>query len=219
MDRKSRISSMVTTASMTDSTVDWEQKIKQSLTIHHQVLENAFHSLYSEVSSLAQIVQKLIFTLQSGHRVLVIGNGGSAAEAQHFASELVGRFKLERKPYAVIALTTDTSILTAIANDYGYQDVFMRQVYALGQPGDMLLVFSTSGESPNVLSAIHAAEHCQMQTVAITGTHTNQLAHLAQLTVGVAQEDVATIQEIHMVVTHLLCNLTEACLASQETPR
>src|SRR5207302_7352453 len=112
--------------------------------------------LTSSAHLLSTAALWLVETLRSGHKVLVVGNGGSAAEAQHFVAELVGRFKQERVPYAAIALTGDTAVLTAIANDYGYSEIFARQVAALGQAGDLLLAFSTSGEAKNVVRAAHA---------------------------------------------------------------
>src|SRR5215470_15763267 len=117
------------------------------------MLDNALAQFKTRAALITEVTTRLIETLRSGHKVLVAGNGGSAAEAQHFAAELVGRFKRERAPYAVLSLTTDTSILTAVANDYGYRDVFARQVHALGQPGDLFIAFSTSGESENLLRA------------------------------------------------------------------
>ncbi|GCF07523.1 D-sedoheptulose-7-phosphate isomerase [Dictyobacter arantiisoli] len=222
MNTYNRSGYRVTIPTPEKSSFTWEDEVVHSLTTHRQALELALHSLSLDPQHLAEAVQRLINTLQSGHRVLVVGNGGSAAEAQHFAAELVGRFKRERRPYAVLALTTDTSILTAIANDYGYQDIFARQVYALGQPGDMLLAFSTSGESANVISAAHAACQCGMQTIAITGNCTNQLAEIADVTIGIAgiaEIDVATAQELHMVVTHILCDLTEAWLSAEDAEK
>ena len=148
--------------------------------------------------------------------MLVAGNGGSAAEAQHFAAELVGRFKRERSPYAVLSLTTDTSILTAIANDYGYQDIFARQVLALGQPGDMLIVFSTSGESENLLHAAAAARRCHMTIIAITGDKPNSLECLVDVAMHVPTVDTAITQELHMMVTHILCDIVESELMSSK---
>ena len=121
--------------------------IANALPLHRNMLDVALAQSMMRVALFAEVTARLVETLRTGHKVLVAGNGGSAAEAQHFAAELVGRFKRERSPYAVLSLTTDTSILTAIANDYGYQDIFARQVLALGQSDDMLIIFSTSGES------------------------------------------------------------------------
>jgi D-sedoheptulose 7-phosphate isomerase len=144
---------------------------------------------------------------------LIAGNGGSAAEAQHFATELVGRFKRERVPYAVLSLTTDTSILTAVANDYGFQDVFARQVSAFGQPGDLFIAFSTSGESENLVRALVAGRQCLMTTVAITGDHANRMARLADVAVRVPAVETDIVQELHLAVLHILCEIAESKLA------
>src|SRR5579885_2117366 len=133
--------------------IDYQGLVEDVLALRRRVLDDALLQFAARAQALAQIAKLLVGTLRAGHKVLVAGNGGSAAEAQHFAAELVGRFKRERLPYAVIALTTDSSILTSVANDYGYEHVFSRQVAALGQPGDLLLAFSTSGASPNVIRA------------------------------------------------------------------
>src|SRR6266567_6608855 len=140
--------------------------IENALTWHQKMLDVALAQSMRRIAIFADVTARLIETLRSGHKVLVAGNGGSAAEAQHFAAELVGRFKRERSPYAVLSLTTDTSILTAIANDYGYQDVFARQVRGFGECGDLLVLFSTSGESENLVRAATAAQQCLMSVAA-----------------------------------------------------
>jgi D-sedoheptulose 7-phosphate isomerase len=164
---------------------------------------------------LADVAAGLIEALRGGRQVLVAGNGGSAAETQHFVAELVGRFRRERRPYAVVALTADTAILTAVANDYGYEEVFARQVRALGRPGDVLLLFSTSGESENLVRAATAGHQAGMTTVAITGDRPNRLARLADLAVQVPATDTALAQELQQVVTHLLCDVVEGELATE----
>ena len=125
-----------------------------------------------------------------------------------------GRFKREREAYAVLSLTTDTAILTAVANDYGYQDVFSRQVSGLGQPGDLLIAFSTSGESENLARAAAVARKQRMVTIAVTGDRPSRLERLADLTVRVPAVDTALVQEVHLVVTHLLCDVVESELAA-----
>src|SRR5947209_5709544 len=196
--------------------LNYYDAIQNSLTLHRNMLDLALGQSMRHVAVLAEVTARLIGTLRSGHKVLVAGNGGSASEAQHFAAELVGRFKRERSPYAVLSLTTDTSILTAIANDYGYQDIFARQILALGQPEDMLIVFSTSGESENLLYAATAARRCLMTVIAITGDLPNRLECLADVTVHVPTVDTAITQELHMMVTHILCDIVESELMSCE---
>jgi len=192
------------------------ETIISALACHRKMLDTALAQCVNRSEALTEAAVRLIETLRSGHKVLVAGNGGSAAEAQHFAAELVGRFKRERSPYAVLSLTTDTSILTAVANDYGYHDVFARQILAYGQPGDLLLAFSTSGESENLVCAATAAQRCRMAMIAITGDRQSRLESLANVTVRVPTVDTAITQELHMMVTHILCDIVESELMSCE---
>jgi D-sedoheptulose 7-phosphate isomerase len=148
-------------------------------------------------------------TLRQGNKILVAGNGGSAAEAQHFSAELVGRFLRDRDPYAAMALTTDSSILTAVGNDYAFEDVFARQVAGLGRPGDLLLAYTTSGESENLIRAADVAGELGMTVVAITGPTDSRLAGMADISIRVPAESTPVIQEIHMATTHLLCEIVE----------
>lgn len=143
--------------------------------------------------------------LDSGGRLLVAGNGGSAAEAQHLTAELVGRFQSDRRPLSAIPLHADTSSLTAIGNDYGAEEVFARQVRAHGRPGDVLVVMSTSGRSANVLAAVRAARQLSLTTWALTGPTPNPLAEACDDAVDVPAGDPATVQEIHLVAVHMLC--------------
>ncbi len=176
-------------------------------------LDRALARLGGQSATLAAIAASLVATLRGGRKVLVAGNGGSAAEAQHFAAELVGRFKREREPYAVLSLTADTALVTAVANDYGYHDVFARQVRALGRPGDLLLLYSTSGESENIVRAAAAARSRGVTVVAVTAARQSRLALAADLALRVPVADTALAQELHMLVTHLLCDVAEAELA------
>ena len=194
----------------------YHDTIVNALNDRRSVLDAALSRLLSQAPVLTDVATRLVETLRSGHKVLVVGNGGSAAEAQHFAAELVGRFKRNRAPYAVLALTTDTAILTAVANDYGYQEVFARQVTAFGQPDDMLLAFSTSGESENLLYAARAGRSRQMTVVAITGELSNSLEMLSDVTLKMPLFDTALVQELHMIITHILCDIVETSLASSD---
>ena len=164
---------------------------------------------------IADAVQALLAGLTSGGRVLVCGNGGSAADAQHFAAEFVGRFERERPELAAIALTTDTSILTAVANDYGFEAIFSRQVRALGQAGDVLIAISTSGNSPNVLAAIAAAHEREMVVVGLSGRGGGQMSALLRDTdvhICVPHDRTARIQEVHLLTLHCLCDAVDAQL-------
>jgi D-sedoheptulose 7-phosphate isomerase len=147
--------------------------------------------------------------LVQGKKILWCGNGGSAADAQHMAAEIVGRFRRERRGLPSIALTTDTSILTAVANDYGYEAVFSRQVEALGNEGDVLVAISTSGNSPNVVKAVEMAKELGLVTVGFTGAGGGRLATLADFLFAVPTKDTARVQEAHSLVAHVLCDWVE----------
>ena len=147
----------------------------------------------------------LVECFRVGGKVLLAGNGGSAADAQHIAAEFVGRFVKERKGLPAIALTTDTSILTAIGNDYGYEEVFRRQVEALGQSGDVLLGISTSGNSGNVVLAFQKAKKQEMKVIAFTGTKESKMSALADVTLRVPAPVTARVQECHILVGHMIC--------------
>jgi D-sedoheptulose 7-phosphate isomerase len=158
--------------------------------------------------------------LQAGGKVLACGNGGSAADSQHFAAELLNRFERERAPLAAVALTTDTSTLTSIANDYSYEQVFAKQVRALGRKGDVLLAISTSGNSPNVVAAMHVAREIGMRIVALTGNGGGKMAPLigpADVHVCVPHKVTARIQEVHLLVLHCLCDTIDYRLFGERT--
>ncbi len=158
---------------------------------------------------LERIAGDLAHTLATGGKILWCGNGGSAGDSQHLAAEIVGRFRRERKGLASIALTTDTSILTAVANDYGYDAVFARQVEALGQPGDLIVGISTSGNSRNVVAALETARKLNMKTVGFTGEGGGRMATLSDHLFAVPSRDTARIQEAHILVGHMLCDWIE----------
>lgn len=161
---------------------------------------------------IAQAAEVLAERLQRGGKILACGNGGSAADAQHFAAELVNRFEMERPGLAAIALTTDSSTLTSIANDYAFEQVFARQLRALGRPGDALLAISTSGHSPNVLAAMAAAQELGVITVALTGRDGGKMAEQLKaddLELRVSATVTARIQETHILIIHCLCDLID----------
>jgi D-sedoheptulose 7-phosphate isomerase len=155
---------------------------------------------------------KLAGVLSAGGRLLACGNGGSAAEAQHLTAELVGRFRADRPPYAAIPLHADSSSMTAIANDFGADEVYARQVRAHGRPGDVLMCLSTSGVSANVLAAARAAQEHGILAWALTGPAPNPLAGLCDETVAVPADDAATVQEVHLAMIHMLCDAVEEAL-------
>jgi len=164
-------------------------------------------------ADIAKAVELVFQCLQSGGKVLLCGNGGSAAEAQHIAGELVGRFKRERHAFAAVALTTDTSILTAIANDYGFDAVFARQVEGLGREGDVLFAYSTSGNSPNVLKAIEAAKARRMKVVGFTGAGGGAMAGLCDVCINAPATDTPIVQECHTAAGHTICRFVEEMLS------
>ncbi len=160
-------------------------------------------------------VELLFGALANNCKILACGNGGSAADAQHFIAELVGRFERDRLPLAGVALNTDTSIMTAVGNDYGFNAVFERQVNALGQPGDVLVAISTSGNSPNVIKAIEAAHDREMAVIALTGKGGGEIAHLLMETdihLCVPHDRTMRIQEVHILLLHALCDGIDALL-------
>jgi D-sedoheptulose 7-phosphate isomerase len=169
--------------------------------------------------SIAEAVDAVVGSITGGGKVMACGNGGSAADAQHFAAELVGRFERERPGLAAIALTTDTSILTAIGNDYDFATIYSKQVQALGQPGDVLIAISTSGNSANVLAAIEAAHAREMTVVALTGRTGGRLRALLSDTdvlIAVPHDRTARIQEVHLLSLHCLCDAIDFQLLGEQ---
>ena len=166
--------------------------------------------LQENADALERAVDVVAEALGAGRKLLLFGNGGSAADAQHLAAELVGRFQRERRPLPAIALTTDSSALTAIANDYGYDQVFARQVRALGARGDVALAISTSGRSPSVLRAVEAARSLGMRTIGLTGGDGGALAGLVEVSLRVSASSLSCrIQETHILIGHVLCELVD----------
>lgn len=172
----------------------------------HLGLFDTLDSLQADVQNAAAMVVR---TLSSGGKLMLCGNGGSAADSQHIAAELTGRFVHDRRPLAAIALTTDSSALTCIGNDYDFSEVFSRQVVGLGRPGDCLLAISTSGTSANVVKAVEAAQRLQISTVALSGRDGGRLRSLCDAAIVVPSATTARIQEAHIFVGHALCALIE----------
>lgn len=165
--------------------------------------------------SISQATNLMLNALKNGNKILSCGNGGSAADAQHFAAEMVCRFERERPGMPAIALTTDTSALTAIANDYGYNKVFAKQVHSIGNEGDILLAISTSGNSESIVEAIRAAQEKKMHTIALTGRDGGEMANLLDINdieIRVPSESTARIQEVHLLTIHCLCHQIDETL-------
>ncbi len=173
-------------------------------------LKLAFVELYAE--RIVEVGQIIARALKDGNKVLLFGNGGSAADAQHIAGEIVGRFKRERRALPAIALTTDTSILTAVGNDYGFESVFERQVEALCMPGDIAIGISTSGNSPNVIRGLMKAHDLGATTIAFTGRDGGKLVDIAHYSFVVPSYDTARIQECHITLGHVLCEIIDRLL-------
>jgi D-sedoheptulose 7-phosphate isomerase len=170
------------------------------------------------VPLIAEMGILLTAALNHGNKLLVMGNGGSAADSQHFAAEIVGRFKLERRALPAIALSTDTSILTAIGNDYGFDAVFSRQVEALAAPGDIVVGISTSGNSPNVLKALNMAKARGCRTIGLLGKDGGSIKAACDLALVVPTEDTPRIQEGHITIIHIVCDLVEKAIFGKDLP-
>ena len=168
---------------------------------------------------LAAAIELMTKTLQSKNKIMACGNGGSAADAQHFSAELLNRFERERKPLGALALTTDSSTLTSIGNDYSFDEIFSKQILGLGQPGDTLLAISTSGNSENVIAAINAAHKLHVNVVALTGKSGGKMAHLLSsddVHICVPSEQTARIQEVHLLCLHCLCDGIDSIILGDE---
>jgi D-sedoheptulose 7-phosphate isomerase len=168
---------------------------------------------------IAQAAERMVQCLKSDGKILACGNGGSAADSQHFAAEMLNRFEMERPGLAAMALTTDTSTLTSIANDYDYDQIFSKQVRALGHAGDLLLAISTSGNSRNVIAAMRAAHEAQMDVVALTGRNGGKMAEVlrpADVHICVPAQSTARIQEVHLLTLHCLCDAIDCLLMGVE---
>ena len=165
--------------------------------------------LRSLITAIAHTVEG---SLRTGGKLLVAGNGGSAADAQHLAAEFLSRFLVDRRPFPALALTTDTSVLTAVGNDYGFEHVFERQVRGLGRPGDVFLAISTSGRSPNVLRALAAARDVGLVTIGFSGAAETEMRPLCRHLLAVASRETAIVQQIHMVAGHAICALVERAM-------
>jgi D-sedoheptulose 7-phosphate isomerase len=181
--------------------------LTQSLAALERATQDA--ALLAAARTIAAVVTA---ALRAGNKLLIIGNGGSAADAQHIAAEIVGRYKQDRPAYAAIALTTDTSALTAIANDYGFEQVFARQVEGLGRRGDVLLALSTSGRSPNILAALRSARERGLVTIGFTGSTGDTLGALCDHLLVAPSDDTPIIQQIHLTVAHGICDEIERTL-------
>jgi D-sedoheptulose 7-phosphate isomerase len=176
--------------------------LADAIALHRQFAAADLQPVYVAATTIAD-------AFRAGGKLLVVGNGGSAADAQHVAAELVGRFERVRRPLAAIALTADTSVMTSVANDKGYAEVFVRQVEALGRAGDVVLAISTSGRSPNVVAALRTARQLGLKSIALTGRDGGDAGPLCDVHVNVPAENTARVQEVHRTLLHAICGLVE----------
>jgi phosphoheptose isomerase len=179
--------------------------VDDAIALHQRVKE-------ADAAPLLDAAAAIVATLRAGGKLLLFGNGGSAADAQHVAAELVGRFQRERAALAAVALSTDTSVLTSIGNDYTFERVFARQIEALGRAGDVAFGISTSGASPNVLAALDTAQALRMTTIALTGGDGGVVGRAAAIHVNVPGEVTARVQEVHRTLLHVICDIVERAL-------
>jgi D-sedoheptulose 7-phosphate isomerase len=183
----------------------FRQAFIDSIELKRRVLEVQGPLVVAAAVMLAQVFKQ-------GGRVLIFGNGGSAADAQHLAAEFVNRFQVERPPLAALALTTDTSILTAVGNDYDFREIFVKQVQALGKPGDLAWGISTSGNSPNVAAGLETAKKLGLKTLALSGGDGGPVAAAAEMALVVPSRDTPRVQEVHITLGHVLCDLVDFLL-------
>ena len=183
-----------------------KEKIKR---IFKESIEIKAKTLDANVEKIIGAIKEIVKAVQNGHKILLFGNGGSAADSQHIAAEFIGRFKKERRALAAIALTTDTSCLTALGNDYNFDIIFARQIEGLGKKGDIAFGISTSGNSKNVIKGIKKAKELGLKTISLTGCDGGELAGLADISIIVPSKNTARVQESHICVAHVICELVE----------
>ena len=182
------------------------QLIATSLREHLETVQSLLETKLPDIERAGQLICQ---TLRNGKKILICGNGGSAADAQHIAAELVGRYERERRSWPAIALTTDTSALTALSNDFGFAEVFARQVAGLGVTGDVLIAISTSGQSPNVLKAAEKARVLGCQVIGMTGETAEPLASLCDVSIAIPSRRTSRVQEAHITIGHLWCEMVD----------
>lgn len=189
------------------------ERIKEILLESIQVKEELLHTSIGEIKQIADL---MIECLKKGGKVILFGNGGSAGDAQHIAAELIGRFKKDRTAMAAIAITTNTSVLTSLANDYGYEVVFAKQIEALGQKNDIVIGISTSGKAKNVAMGLKQAKKNGLKTIALSGGDGGEITKLADVSLIVSSAVTARIQEAHITIGHIICELVEESLCQEQ---
>jgi D-sedoheptulose 7-phosphate isomerase len=187
------------------------EPLRSSLEEHLQTIQSLLSLKLHDIERTGRLICR---TLAAGNKILLCGNGGSAADAQHIAAELVGRYEQQRQAFPAIALTTDSSALTALSNDYGYDEVFARQVMGLAQPGDLLIAISTSGKSLNIVKAVETAARLGCQTIGLTGCSGEPLASLCDFSLIIPSERTSRVQEAHITIGHLWCEMVDRAQAT-----
>jgi|TARA_B110000967_G_scaffold196516_1_gene227177 D-sedoheptulose 7-phosphate isomerase len=190
--------------------------MKDKITDYLDVVSSNFTLLKNQSENIQKASNKAIDTLKNGNKIIFCGNGGSAADAQHLAAELMGRYKVDRNPLPAISLTVDTSAITAIGNDYGYENIFSRQLKGIGVKGDMLIAISTSGASKNVIKAIYEALDMGIYVVSLTGINDSEMKRISHLTIQSQSDETNHIQEMHIAIGHLICGLVESAVVENK---
>ena len=190
-----------------------KETINSVLNTHIEGMNSLLESNYDE--DMSKIIDTMLESLNKGNKILIAGNGGSASDAQHFAGELVGRFLLEREGIPAIALNTDTSVLTCLGNDYGYDKVFSRQVEALGNAGDVFIGISTSGNSQNIIEAVNMAKRKNIKTIGFLGKDGGKLKDICDINLTIPFKSTARVQEAHITSIHIICEIVEKAIAER----
>jgi len=196
--------------------VDIKKLVTQKVSMEDYIIKTFKESsrvkdtfINENLNKLVNVIDSIINALQAGHKILIFGNGGSAADAQHIAAEFINRFNIERPPLPAIALTTDTSVITSISNDYDFSEIFSKQIRAVGQPGDIAWGISTSGNSSNVLRGLEIAKKLGLITIAFTGKDGGEIAKMVDFSIHVSSSNTARIQETHITAGHVICEMVD----------
>ncbi|MCM8822620.1 MAG: SIS domain-containing protein [Candidatus Omnitrophica bacterium] len=189
-----------------------KSQIEKIVSEHKKLLKTLSTEKFQK--NVGTVVSMMFAAIKNNKKIIVCGNGGSAADSQHLAGELVGRFQKEREALPCIAITTNTSILTAVGNDYSFEKIFSRQIEAIGKKGDILILISTSGESANILDAALTAKNKGIKTVSLTGAEPNKLARISNINIPVPSKSTPRIQELHSLIVHIICGLLEEKIIS-----
>lgn len=183
--------------------------MKDEIEKYLETVSNNFLNLKNQTNNISSAVNQIVASCKSKNKIIFCGNGGSASDAQHLAAELIGRYKEDRPPLPAIAITTDTSALTAIGNDYGFENIFSRQLSGIGDPGDTLVAISTSGNSANIIKAVEEAKKKKIIVIGLTGIKKSKLSDLSDICIHAQSDQTNHIQEIHIAAGHLICELVE----------